>query len=155
MKDTGVYLAVRILLRGYSAFRAPSSSRSSSGMGILKNIRRVACGLSGSAPSVVASSFPSPVLLPAEFRFSSAPETFRLWSRSTIETRFFSPLEFPKRLVAHRCRLVGLETSLFTGLRELSFPSPPSSNCIRDIRKVLKRRAQHVILEFLFKRGGE
>lgn len=125
IKLSGVYFAVRILLRGYCAFKVPSSSRSSSGMGILKKIRRVSCWPSGPATPLIAPSFE---LLPADFRFSSVPEPLRLWSRSTIETRFFSPLESPNRRVAHRCRLVGLETSLFTGRKELSFPSPPSSN---------------------------
>ena len=109
-KLSGVYLAVRILFLSNVVIGRPSSSLASSGRGMLKNILRLLNAPSSpssepSASSCTASRWEPPV----DSLFFSLDANL-LWNLSMIPWRFLRSLKPVTLCVAHRIRLIGVET---------------------------------------------
>lgn len=133
MKESGVYLAVRILFLVYVCFGSPVSSLNSSGRGWLKNrilpspssLEAELCASSRSTSSSGSLTLSSrdPWLVPDCLFFSV--EVVRLCILSIIDTRFVPPLLIVNFLVAHLERL-GVISSPLSPLSPLDLPLVPS-----------------------------
>lgn len=147
MKDNGVYLAVRILLRVNSCIGAPSSSSSSGGNGKLKYSCRGPCSKSTSSSSSSVPLFsPSSgfacddckVSVPPDCLFFSDRTDFLFW-RPISDRRLMPLLLTVNLLVAHLDRFV-LSILLLSGLllSLLAVPSPVSIGVRGGIARILR-----------------
>lgn len=105
MKLIGVYLAVRILFRTNCVVGWPSSSRASSGNGMLKKTRRPAPACSAEASDSSGTDSRS---VPFDSRLvESSVERFLCERRLRMDCRFVPPCEPVTLWVAQRNRFAG------------------------------------------------
>ncbi len=129
MKLNGVYLAVRILFLSKIVIGRPSSSLASSGKGMLKNILRLLGAWSSPSSELSASSWTAPKWEPPVASLFFSLDPVLLWSLSRMPWRFLLSLRPVTLCVAHRIRLIGVDTLLSSWYGWIAIAKISNSSC--------------------------